>query len=365
MRAAVGRTQRSERHSFFLGNGNIVRTATRTKDPEAFFSAEETGVLRAPQFTPEELQEALRTRNGIPLFDSAVTLVLFFVPPLALYLYPSMWIALIGAIVNIHTFNRSAQIVHGSDHNALFANRSLDSIVGRIAGCFLGYQRLGHKETHDEHHFYLNSEKDADRVWCEPEARVGSMLRGWLRDLFLVSAVRRFLQYIPGRFAKPTVAGPRAGAVHAIASFGPIVLVQAIMLLAYTAAAAFDPLRGVAFYLLVFIAPLFILYPVQIRLRSNVEHSFIPGYQCRTSQDRRVVRSVDAMWLERTIIAPLNGEYHYEHHLVPRMPYYNAPRVREILRRKGASIPLAKGYISFVWRKWRMERVLARRAQAV
>jgi fatty acid desaturase len=328
-------------------------------------------VLRAPQFTREELSEAMRARNDVPLFDFAMTVALAFVPPLALYLYPSIWVGILCAILNIHVFNRCAQIVHGSDHDALFANKKFDHIIGQVAGYFVGYQRQGHKETHDEHHLYLNSERDADRVWCEPEAKVSSMARGWIRDALLISAVRRFVQYVPGRFSQPGDAvekpafGKRLRSFWGMAiSFAPVALVQSILVLAYVAAADFDPVIGIVYYLLIHVATLFVLYPMQIRIRSNVEHSFVPGYQCVTSQDRRVVRSVDASWLERMIIAPLNGQYHYEHHLVPYMPYYNAPRVREILRQKGFRIPLANGYVSFIWRKWRLERQMERKAPA-
>jgi len=276
--------------------------------------------------------------------------------------YPSIWVGLVGVVVNIHIFNRCAQIVHGSDHNALFANKKFDRLVGRFAGYFLGYQSQGHKETHDQHHLFLNSEKDADRVWCEPEAEVSSMVRGWLKDLFLVSAGHRFLQYIPNRAARPGVSGPKPSLARLAKSFAPIIAIQAMLILAYVIVARFDLAHGIGYYLLVYIAPLFILYPMQIRLRSNVEHAFLPGYRCVTAQDRRVVRSVRSNWLERSIIAPLRGEYHYEHHLVSRMPYYNAPRVREMLQKKGVSIPLANGYAYFVWRKWRMERVMDRQA---
>jgi fatty acid desaturase len=63
-------------------------------------------------------------------------------------------------------------------------------------------------------------------------------------------------------------------------------------------------------------------------------------------------------------MAPLNGEYHYEHHMVPAMPYYNAPRLRQILEAKGFAVPLANGYCAFIWNKWLVERDLERCAQA-
>lgn len=349
----------------------MTATDRESSAAELGLSAEESGILRAPKFTREEFNEVVRTRNDIPLFDFAATITLIFVPPLALYFYPSVWTGVLGALVNIHAYNRCAQIAHGSGHNSLFTNKKLDLIAGQIAGWFVGYQRQGHKETHDEHHMYLNSDRDADRVWCEPEARVSSIVRGWIRDLFLVSAIFRFLQYIPNRFTTSVSkadAPPEPNRLFWLwrlaVSFAPIALVQSTILLAYVAAAHFAPVLGFGYYLILYIAPLFILYPMQVRLRSNVEHCFEPGYQCRAPEDRRVVRSIDANWLERMIVAPLNGTYHFEHHLVPTMPYYNSARARAILQRKGFKIPIAKGYVSFIWRRWQTERQMDRQARA-
>lgn len=328
-----------------------------------------------PRFTDDEMREILRLENFAPLRDFIVTFALVFVPPVLLYFYPSIWMSILGALINVHVFNRCAQIVHGSDHGSLFASKKFDRIVGQIAGCFVGYQAQGHKETHDEHHVFLNSEKDADRIWCEPEAGISAILKGWARDLFLVSAAYRFLQYIPekhltiegtrnrNRQAEPKEEPANAGGIVGLmASFLPIVVTQLILLGAYIAAARFDLILGVEYYVLVFILALLVLYPIQIRLRSNVEHSFVPGYQCVKPQDRRVVRSVRANLVERLIVAPLNYEYHYEHHIIPNMPYYNSPRMRAILQAKGIEVPIAKGYVAFIWQKWLAERDMKRQA---
>jgi fatty acid desaturase len=329
----------------------------------------EIGTLEPPILSADELREVLCTRNALPLFHFALTALLVFVPPLAIYALPSVWIAIFCVLLNIHTFNRCAQIVHMSDHTCLFADKRYDIVVGQISGFFVGYLQRGHKEAHNEHHLYLNSAKDPDRIWCQPEARVGSILRGWLRDLFLVSACVRFSQYIPGTHGKSRAAGQPSqtrgitGLVALGVSFLPVALVQFVVALAYVAAAGFTVTRGLEYYLLIYILPLFVLYPLQIRLRSNVEHSYVPGYRAINPEDVGIVRSVRPHWIEKLIVAPLNYEYHFEHHLFPTMPYYNAPALRRILDAKGYAIPLAHGYISFIWRKWRAERDLDRRAR--
>lgn len=344
--------------------------AVRAVDKPEYAQSDEAGAMRPPKLDPDELRDVLRTRNDVPLRDFAVTVALVFVPPLAIYIYPSVWVGVVCALLNIHTFNSCAQLVHNSDHAGLFSNKRLDLLVGQISGFFVGYLQQGHKEAHNEHHLYLNSERDPDRMWCEPEAKVSSIFRGWLRDLFLISAAARFLQYIPGTRGKARQPGlrrqPRSLAKLAALgiSFLPVAAVQLTVLLAYVAASGFAVVPGIAYYGLIYILPLFVLYPLQIRLRSNVEHSYLPGYQCLRPEDVGVVRSVRPNWLEKLIVAPLNYEYHFEHHLYPTMPYYNSQKLRRILDAKGFITPIVPGYFRFIWRKWRTERELERRARA-
>ena len=76
------------------------------------------------------------------------------------------------------------------------------------------------------------------------------------------------------------------------------------------------------------------------------EHAFHPGSVDGASNNGVwVTRSIDANWLERFLIAPLCGIYHFEHHLLPAVPYYNLPRLRAILQDNGFVVPLAHGYV--------------------
>jgi fatty acid desaturase len=327
----------------------------------------ETAAGQTPGLDLEELRELLRTCDDVPLRHLAVTVALAFVPPPALYAYPSTSTAILGALVNVHMFNRCGQMVHNSDHGCLFSDERLGLIVGRISGYFVGYLQQGHQETHNGHHLHLNSRLDPDRLWC---AGTSSVLRGWLRDLFLVSAVARFLQYIPDMPGTIRLAGEvrnAHGAARLAAlgiSFAPVALLQLGLMAAYLAAAGFAIGSGIEYYLLTYVAPLLVLYLAQARLRSNVEHAYIPGYRCLAPEDAGVVRSVAPNWLEKLIMAPLNYEYHFEHHLYPTMLYYNAPKLRRIVDSKGYIVPIAKGYASLLLRKWRAERELERRARA-
>jgi fatty acid desaturase len=330
---------------------------------------QETAIQQIPKLSIEERRELLTTRNDIPLRDFFATLALVFLSPILMAIYPSVPMGIVCALVNLHTFSRFANIVHCSGHSCLLADKRWEPHVGRISGYFLGYVREGHHDAHDAHHLYLNTARDGDRAFCEPEAKFDTVLRGLVYDFLLVTAIRRFLQYIPGNGKKngsalamvkeAGLALPKLLPLFASAAF-----FQLALLSAYVIAGHFSIWVGLQYYLLLYILPLCILYPAMIRLRSNVEHSFVPGYRYSTQQERRVVRSTKPNLFEKFIFAPLNIEYHYEHHLLPAMPYYNAPKLRRLLEDKGFSIPIAKGYVSFMWRKWLAERDLARNGDA-
>lgn len=114
-------------------------------------------------------------------------------------------------------------------------------------------------------------------------------------------------------------------------------------------------LIGPEFYLYLYLFPLMTLYPAQIRLRSACEHSFDAAYDA-TAAGRWVSRSTDANFLERFIIGPLCSDHHFEHHLLPSVPYYNLPLVRRILERKGIQVPVSSSYVGYLLDRWRKER---------
>jgi fatty acid desaturase len=59
-----------------------------------------------------------------------------------------------------------------------------------------------------------------------------------------------------------------------------------------------------------------------LRLRSIAEHSVM-----EMEHPLNTTRHVDATWLEKLTLAPVNVNYHLAHHLYPSVPYYNLPKL--------------------------------------
>ncbi len=314
---------------------------------------------KLPDLTRDEKQALLELRNGIPLWHFVNSALVVFLSPVLVMLYPGIVTMVACVLLNLHAFNRFGQIVHGSDHAGLFANKRWDMITGKVSSAFLGYTRDGHQVTHNEHHVFLNTERDGDRVWCEPEAPISSMFRGWLRDILFVSAFHRFFQYSSNVKEESSSRAPekQAGFFERIVrrevfvALAPAIPVQLAVMATYATTA------GIQYYFLLYVLPILTLYPALIRLRAQSEHSFPPGEDGRAPGfDRRVTRSTKGSWFLRFVIAPIYLDHHYEHHAMPNVPYYNLPKVRRLLEERGYSIPYGPGYVAFIWQKWRAER---------
>ena len=312
-------------------------------------------LLQKANISKEELMELSMMRPLKMSVDYFISILLVLIVPLAYFFIPNPWILILIVLANIHTFNRFAQIIHSSDHGGLFANAKANSFFGNLAASFLGYTRAGHQVSHQQHHIHLNTELDSDRIWGRPNESMAVIRGKWVDDILMITAIKRLLQYSQTDRKSYEVAPWRklspAFLLQALRVLWPVAITQLIVLAYYSL------VIGPHFYFLVYVLPIFVLYPALIRLRTTVEQSFDAGYVPNGPEAIWVARSVNATWIERLIIAPLNIPYHFEHHLLPGVPYYNLPKVRKLLEANGFPVPTAPGYLGFVLVKVKAEHL--------
>ena len=311
--------------------------------------------LGRTNFPMEKVRALMQLRPARILLDLGVTGCSLVAVPLVLWAVPHPVTFLLCFILSICTFNRFAQLVHTSDHGGLFANPTLNRVVGNLCAYCLGYTRTGHRLAHLKHHQYLNTEKDPDRIWGAPDQSTRELVRRWVRDLAFVSAFERMLQYWQSDSGRFSVAPWKKLSLdfllRGLLSMYPVVLTQAAIIALYTA------LLGPVYYLVLYVLPIMTVYPAQIRLRSTVEHSFDVGYRPATPQDVWVARSTLGNVVERFVFSPLAIHYHFEHHLFPGLPHYNLAKVHRLLVDVGFPVPVTPGYLAFVFRKMRAEKL--------
>ena len=316
--------------------------------------------LQSGAISLEDLRSVHRMRDGRSAMDVLVVLVSFAVVPLLYGLYPRWWTAALLALWSIRNFNSAAQLVHESDHGTLFRDPRLNRRLGNVFANLLGYTRSGHRTAHMDHHLYLNTERDPDIIFSQPGASAATVLRGLVADLFLISALKRLMQYSqPADRATYSVSPWRRltvrGLFAMVRSMWPVILAQLALLVVFTA------LGGPWAYVLLHVAPIMTLYPLQIRVRSIAEHGFEAGYEPASPQDAWLTRTSRLKPIERWVIAPLGQYLHYEHHVFPSIPNYNLPRVHRLLVAAGIPVPTNRSYFGFVLGKLRAEWQTGRR----
>jgi|SoiMethySBSTD1v2_1073268.scaffolds.fasta_scaffold199669_2 fatty acid desaturase len=314
-------------------------------------------LLKKANLSPDDLRELGRLRAGPVLFDFFTTLALMVAAAWLFSLHPGLITGAVCLLVTLHNFSRLASLVHASDHGYLLVHPVANNALGNICAYLMGYTRAGHRLAHQAHHSHLNTERDSDKVWGDPGDSATHTARKWLEDLFLVSALRRVMQYSQADKSSYSVSPWEKVSlrflVQALKVQAPVIPVQLGLLALYWWIA------GPYYYFLFHVLPLVTLYPAVIRLRSLVEHSFPIGYTTTDAEKSWVTRSTDAGLLERLVIAPLDGHYHFEHHLLPGVPYYNLGKAHLMIAAKGFIVPTAPGYVAFFLDKWRREKALA------
>lgn len=319
-------------------------------------------LIKAANLTRDEIRGLHGIRNDRAIFDLISTVLTTAAVPVLFFLFPHPLTAAVCVLLSIHNFNSFAQVVHASGHGKLLTNAHWNEIAGDIAAAFDGYTRPGHAFSHQIHHVNLNTPEDADLIWGRPDQTTSEMAGLWLQDFFMISALKRFLQYFQSDRKSSGAASSSKRSPYAFltASRG-LLLVAAIQI---ALVAYYTVLIGPQFYLYFYVLPILTLYPAQIRLRTACEHGFEAGFTPHSPEERWVTRSAKANFFERFVIVPLHGEYHFEHHLLPNVPYYNLPQARRLIEARGLKVPLAPGYFRFVFNRWRQEKALARSAAA-
>lgn len=307
----------------------------------------------------EVLKQFSVIRPGVAAYHVVRTIALIFLSPLVLWAWPHPLAAIATLLITLYAFHSLSQLIHASDHGDLFPNPKLSELTGNFCAHFLGFSRVGHAASHHSHHVYLNTDRDPDRVFLgetDPRReRISGMGRRLLVDLSGVTAVSRLLQY-QQTDAKHFDPQPWRRLsldflVQAVRLQASVAVVQ-LVILAYYAV-----LVGWPYYFLLYVLPLFTIYPAQCRIRFFVEHAFDHGYAPQTDDEVWITRTTKAPLWERFLMSPLGMPYHFEHHLLPSVPYYNLPAVHRYLLDKGVRVPVAEhGYLAFILKRWAEER---------
>lgn len=230
-------------------------------------------------------------------------------------------------------------VAHDAAHRTLFRTHRLNDLVGNWPTARLIFNDVQrYREHHVRHHAHTGTADDPDLSLVRPFPTTRrSLAKRFLRDLSGQTGVRRlaaqFLMDI-GVFGYTVAAEverlPRAGrtawdyARAGLHNFLPSVLAQ-LGLLAILAA------FGHAWLYAAWAVAYMTTFSLYVRIRSMAEHACME----MSPHPLRNTRTVRAGLIARMTLAPLNVNFHREHHLMASVPWYRLPALQRALREHG------------------------------
>ena len=243
--------------------------------------------------------------------------------------------------------NAFGVILHEGSHGLLAKSRTLND---RICNWGISFWTINsveeYRPTHRLHHRYLGQERDPDRVFYLVPARRGALTILVLQDLLGVTAFRRATTRISGTSQQS--GAPASLLTRPQLLIGKL-LTQLVVLGQFL---LFQGVRrGILFYLVFWLVPIVCMYPMILRLKTITEH-YDPGLRDPKSV-HWIARTSCAGWLQNHLVGA-RMEYHFEHHVLPTIPYRGLKRLHrrldqtEMFARHGEVI--SHGYVLFLAR---------------
>lgn len=297
----------------------------------------------------EEIQQVTQRSDLQGAWAIARTWLIIALTFTVLGLYPNPLTFVLAVFVIGGQQLALAILTHEATHRTLFKTRQLnDALADWLCGrpIWLDVQR--YREHHMRHHAHTGTDGDPDLSLVDPfPCSRWSMTRKLFRDLSGQTGLRRMLGLIlmdAGQL-KYTVAAevevlPRNGRSlwdyirTAIKNFMPVLLSNLVIAAVLW---AFGLLWAYSVWIVAYITT-FSLY---LRIRSIAEHACTE----RVADFLRNTRTTRAGWLAKLTVAPMNVNYHLEHHLMASVPFYRLPQFHKLLLERDAVVP-AKGYVS-------------------
>lgn len=236
-----------------------------------------------------------------------------------------------------------AVLTHEAAHRTLFKTRRLnDGFTDWLCARPIWTDVARYRQHHLKHHAHTGTDRDPDMslVTPFPTAR-RSLVKKILRDISGLTGLRRILGLVGMDLGmlEYTVAAevkhcPRNGrrwtdyAAEGLRNMSPMLLSN-LLLFAILAAC------GVAWAYSAWVVAYLTSFSLFLRIRSIAEHACLPGGEDILTN----TRTTRAGWLARLTVAPMQVNYHQEHHLMASVPCYRLPAMHRLLKQQIPLLP--------------------------
>jgi fatty acid desaturase len=248
--------------------------------------------------------------------------------------------SVVGAILVIGSRQLAfVMLTHEAAHGMLFRTRRLNAIVGPwLCSNWIWIDLPEYRRLHLQHHNETGTHRDPDLPMIVPfPMSRGALVKLFVRDLIGLTAAFRIVWNILDAFGLIERSPDRIVAVNQRGRTNLALVTE-----------AWRRLRGIVLTHAVLIAALasvghLMLYPLWwiawatafnafARVRGIVEHACTPDPDDLLRQTRTTL----APFWERMTVAPLNINYHIEHHLLMTVPFFRLPSMHRLLKERGA-----------------------------
>lgn len=291
-----------------------------------------------PALSREELLELHRRSDLRPALHMAGVLGATAAVATATARIGSPWILPLAALLMGALQHHLSVIHHESIHYLLFRHRRANEIAGRLAAWPIFFT-MRYRASHLRHHRSLGHDDDPDLAnYVNYPNDLGYVIRDLLQHVTGLAAARQFVrQMSDGRFPRRlSIDGELAG----------VALAQVVIF------ALFAGLAHWSLYFLIWIVPLVTVAKTLTHFRNVVEHARIRARE-GAAEDAGRYRTVLTTPLEAFFFAPMNFNYHAEHHFYMGVPYHRLPRCHAILSGRpeyDQHVEVERGYLRFLFR---------------
>ena len=270
----------------------------------------------------EEIKEKQDWRNVLSISSNwlqmSSAMALFF-------FYPNVLTFLVALVIIGSRQFALAVLAHDAAHNLLFSNNKVNDWAGQWLCAYPIFQdNRVYRPYHLKHHRHTETEDDPDLVLSSPfPINKRSFIRKVFRDLTGITGVRRYWGSLSSIFRTKgdnvfDKISKTSNKLHGFLISNVIIFILISTTMHWS------------LFLLLWWLPSFTYYSLIIRIRNISEHAVTPG-----NNDFDNTRTTKSTVLTRFFMVPHNVNYHLEHHLFTRCPWYNLPKAHSMMIENG------------------------------
>ncbi len=304
-------------------------------------------------FTKEEIQSLIQRSDWLGIWEIAKIWLWIIGTLVVLALFPNPITFILALFILGGKQLGCAIIMHDASHYSLFRSQALNRNLGNLLGAWpILHNVQQYRPYHLKHHRHAGTEDDPDlKLAMNFPTYLASFIRKFLRDISGLNGIKGtlatfamhmgYLSYSLGGKAeiiKDTFSSKEKFLMAWKNMRGPLCFHISFFLIVWSI--------GYWWLFLTWWVAQLTTYNFSLRIRSMAEHSMTPDL----SDPYLNTRTTYANFIERILFAPLNVNYHVEHHLLMGVPAYHYPRMHQMLLKKGfyEKGVLSGGYWSLV-----------------